>query len=721
MTEGGAARVLLVDAPSRFRDSVVRAVVARGADARTADDGLSVLAEIDSLAPNVVVVGDTAGPPGADSLCRILERRFEAARVLRLGQAGQAGLSDRKGQAFVPRSLPASLLAARILSVESPVADSAGFQVQAGAFQVVQVFLALCQRRSTGRLYVEAEGAERRFDLAWGLPVASAGGGLDERLGAIAREQGGLSPAQVEQGLDLAHSGGMRLGEAFREQGVVDAAKLFELLGQQHMRRLAEAVVAGPATVRFVPIALEDLAGSIVMTPVHPLTGLLQALARAGADARTAILSRLASRQLVRAGDGAQVQRMLRGFSLPETAVSVDNPTTVDALRRTLEAELASGHDSDSLTLALIASGVVVPGRGVAASSSPPGGSDRLRVLRGLSQLEVPGDCGTSAAPSSEWEHALEAYFYGKQAEQPASWVDGVFVDAQADSPAICLYLDVLGARGPHACIAADTHLSVRELRLALHARLDTIDRLFPPSSESPRKRVLRMQLRAAVEQAGDRLPTMLEEAQAAPTERLSDAPELQLESDLPPPILEAASDPEPVVPKPQTTPSVPASAGTAGATSKKPPPPPPQALEVSSVRQDESQAPASSAITPEVESMVRQTRWSDLIEHVEGGGVAIEALPPSIAFLYAIALKEVQGASVSQGSPDLLGIRAVARLLGVGASSPAALVIAKRALRTRPLAWSKQPTPKVSITAVVVALLIGAGVGLLVHSLSLF
>ena len=118
---------------------------------------------------------------------------------------------------------------------------------------------------------------------------------------------------------------------------------------------------------------------------------------------------------------------------------------------------------------------------------------------------------------------------------------------------------------------------------------------------------------------------------------------------------------------------------------------------------------------------MVRQTRWSDLIEHVEGGGVAIEALPPSIAFLYAIALKEVQGASVSQGSPDLLGIRAVARLLGVGASSPAALVIAKRALRTRPLAWSKQPTPKVSITAVVVALLIGAGVGLLVHSLSLF
>jgi hypothetical protein len=52
--------------------------------------------------------------------------------------------------------------------------------------------------------------------------------------------------------------------------------------------------------------------------------------------------------------------------------------------------------------------------------------------------------------------------------------------------------------------------------------------------------------------------------------------------------------------------------------------------------------------------------------------------------------------------------------MLDVPAGSAAALVIAKRALRRRPIEWTRKASGRASVMFVLFALLCGAGVGLL-------
>jgi hypothetical protein len=90
--------------------------------------------------------------------------------------------------------------------------------------------------------------------------------------------------------------------------------------------------------------------------------------------------------------------------------------------------------------------------------------------------------------------------------------------------------------------------------------------------------------------------------------------------------------------------------------------------------------------------------------------------MPASISLLYAIALKEApptpeRNAQLAQA--DVTGVRATALLLGVAEDSAAALVVAKRTLRKRPLEWQKEPPRRVSIMLMLAALVVGAGVGL--------
>jgi hypothetical protein len=146
------------------------------------------------------------------------------------------------------------------------------------------------------------------------------------------------------------------------------------------------------------------------------------------------------------------------------------------------------------------------------------------------------------------------------------------------------------------------------------------------------------------------------------------------------------------------------------------------------------SQAPrAAEPIDPGlaalVEPLVQQGKWHELRVLLASRANDPRQLPPGLALLYAISLKEDR--EHQEGAPDqkptaqaeMLGIRAVSQLLSVSEQSAVAVVVAKRALRRRPLDWSQKPPARVSALLVVAALLAGAFVGLLLHPdlLSLF
>lgn len=109
-----------------------------------------------------------------------------------------------------------------------------------------------------------------------------------------------------------------------------------------------------------------------------------------------------------------------------------------------------------------------------------------------------------------------------------------------------------------------------------------------------------------------------------------------------------------------------------------------------------------------EIEPLLATSNWAGVIEVLKKQ----EALPPPLALLYAVALKE-RG---EQGDAQGLAIRSVAALLCVPENSETALVIAKRLLRTNPVTWKERRAPSagISIGIVLVVVLLGALVGAL-------
>lgn len=109
-----------------------------------------------------------------------------------------------------------------------------------------------------------------------------------------------------------------------------------------------------------------------------------------------------------------------------------------------------------------------------------------------------------------------------------------------------------------------------------------------------------------------------------------------------------------------------------------------------------------------EVEPLLAATRWEGVVEVLSKQ----ETLPPPLALVYAIALKE-RGA---EGDPERLAIRAVAALLCVPENSETALVVAKRLLRTNPVSWQRRRAPSagVSIGIALAVAVLGALLGFL-------
>jgi hypothetical protein len=142
------------------------------------------------------------------------------------------------------------------------------------------------------------------------------------------------------------------------------------------------------------------------------------------------------------------------------------------------------------------------------------------------------------------------------------------------------------------------------------------------------------------------------------------------------------------------------------------PPPPDPLVNRTASTLPAPGEAPSLETFTQdlaEVEPLLAAGNWDAVIEALSQR----DTLPPPLALLYAVALNERGG----KGDPHGLAIRAAAALLCVPDTSETALVVAKRLLRTNPIAWQKRSAPSagLSIFIVLTVATVGALVGFLV------
>lgn len=170
----------------------------------------------------------------------------------------------------------------------------------------------------------------------------------------------------------------------------------------------------------------------------------------------------------------------------------------------------------------------------------------------------------------------------------------------------------------------------------------------------------------------------------------------LPLPSDLPP----AAP-----APSPEKAPAV-AAAARPGVFSIKNPSPAEQIKVAPDVK------PVTDDRLAQIERLVGRNQWAEVCALLAPEPNAVEQLPPTLALVYAVALKE---SSPDTRDADRRAIGAIADILGIARESSLALVLGKRLTRRRN--WGETPAPSKAVSAFVVAggLTIGALVGWLI------
>jgi len=153
---------------------------------------------------------------------------------------------------------------------------------------------------------------------------------------------------------------------------------------------------------------------------------------------------------------------------------------------------------------------------------------------------------------------------------------------------------------------------------------------------------------------------------------------------------------------------------------SAAPPPPPRVSLPAKGLNAREQ------SLLKAAEPLIEQSRWRNLRMLLAADSTHASTLPPVLALLYAIALKEDPslakeshdpGASPA-GASETLAIAVFRQLFGLAETSVIAVMFAKRLLRRRPsqIDWKQKPPASVSAMLVGGALLLGALVGFLLH-----
>ena len=680
-----SALVLVVEKPGAYRDALVQALAARGARTDARDDAMEALAVAASLAPNVVLVSDHAGPPDPQSVCRVLQRKLADATVYRLGDPD---FSDplAKHARVLPRLSDADAIAEALLDPNAAKAQAPSaveWERKLEAWQLPALLLGMCERRNTGYLVLHGAGVEREITLVRGLPVAARSTVLEERLGPVLLEANLVAGPELERALDSARRNGQRLGEALLLAGALDASKLCRGLALQLRERLLGACEGPAVQARF--LREPDLGLHAPLFPFHPLAIALECARRVPASARDSGLARLSRESLVPGAHATEADAWLQALGVRDLnalLTRTDARGLCDALRATLlpPPDGEPAVEPSALVLALLWSGRIeariasalpaVPSVPPPAQASASAGG-WLRVLGAMRPVQLPA-ARAFVEPASDVERALEAYLLGRR-EQPLAQLrarQGALVDAIGESDELLRQWC-----RDEPSVARDTP---REAAAALRAALDGASAGMSGEADPLAVRCRRALLRRRLEQL--------------PVETRSERNSERAPRESMPATARRASRAAPPPPPPPRSPT----------------PPPPDAT-----------APAEDdqALFAAVEPLLHQGNWQGVIELLSNRPADAPPLSARLNLLCAIALKEAPAAGTAgkqNADADLLGMRAVSALLRVAADSPTALIVGKRVLRKRQIEWQTSPPRRVSFVLTTIALLVGAAVGLL-------
>jgi hypothetical protein len=691
--------VLIVERPGQFRDGLLREVTAQGAEAHVRDDAMEALASLERLSPNVVLVSDDPGPPGAVSLCRLMRRKLGDASVYRLGEPSLADVLDERSL-LLPRAVGASAIANALLNRTTTWTAHRAWNAPLGSLELGPLLVAISTRWLSGRLLLTRPGTEREISFVRGVPVYARSSVLTERVGAIGIRRGLFNETQLEQALDLAHARGLRLGEALLELGALDAPRLYSVLSAQLLEQLVAACNAGACQARFMLDHSQALRGSLLR--LSPLTALLHAVQQTPIEDVERVLDELAERALATQALPRVVEQWLIDLQLPDAAKLAVQANNVRALRASVREALPANDvlprvSADAITLALLRSGAfsmsgrtsMVPNdlrAGIRTLSPPSIASAVVRCAHNSFD-----DWGVSAFAQARTplEQSIDEYLHGKRAPLAARAAALLGPEADCDeahAEVYALYLRAVGGPRSYGGFPATGSTTLVELRGRCHELLKRLDALEVEHT-APIARSQIVQTRAHLERVLATLPSL----QGAP------------DSGSGPPELDARE-----------------------LRSVSPPPPPPPRASLRADPSRASQRPLAveqiePALLAVVEPLVQQGNWHELRTLIAGRFSDARQLPPGLALLYAIALKEAPAVLEEPGEKpavqaETLGIRAVSQLLVVPEPSALAVVVAKRVLRQRPHDWNQKPPVRVSALLVIVALLTGALAGLLLH-----
>jgi hypothetical protein len=725
-------RVLIVERPGPFREALLHEMGERGVEAHVRDDAMDALASIEKLTPEVVVVSDDPGPPGALGLCRVLQRKLSQAKVYRIGEPSRADQLDERSM-LLPRTADASAVAAAIFDkAKAKANDNAhpaprAYEGAVGSLELGPLLVAIEARWLTGRLTITRPGMEREIAFVRGLPVHARSSVLSERLGAVAVRRGVLSEPQVEHAVDVARARGLMLGAALLELGLLDAEGLMRLLAAQLLEQLSAACNAGATHVRFV--SDREVARRHPLQRMSSMTALLHAVAIMTEVDIASVLSELATQPLEPEVQ-APVERFLADLQLTEAVPlrggSIDS---VGTLREKLRAAAPTHNPErllhpDVIALTLLRSGAFHMRKLAQPTHTELGAG--VRTLSPPSLVNAAVRCAQT--DYSRWplteitrartpiEQATDVSLHGKRTPEQARALIVHGPEADCDAR----YRDVYGLLLRDADPLTEEAGSVSEVRLRCHAQLKRVDALEAENFGGLCRAHL-LQTRGRIERALKMLPALDPSASASQPEPAP--PQVGYvgprQSVAPAPAPEKLAVAEPLSPSeprtfavdtdPRTVTINPEAIAAAEATAIAPDPTPPLTVHERSLL--EAAAP-----------LLEQSRWRDLRLLLAKDNREAETLPPVLALLYAVALKEdhaqakLDPFAAPAGAAESIAISVVRRTFELPEPSVIAVMIAKRLLRRRPLDWKQKPPTRVSAMLVGSALLLGALVGFLLH-----